>query len=575
MMVCRTTWILVLAISGLLRPAVAAEPPPLCIAYFVPSDREPLPGYQERLDRVMTEVQRFYREGMASAGHGPLTFRLEHNDQKQLRVYLVRGQHPVQTYGRNASDAVRREVKTALAKAGVSIDRQTLVIFQVLLRWDGNRAIEVGPYCGGGNHLAGTAWVYDDERLDPRRLASKAPGGYYGHPCSIGEFNSHYIGGVAHELGHAFGLPHDCQCAADRKRGTSLMGAGNHTYGNELRGEGAGTFLTPVSAMPLASVRAFAGDRENAQRPPKARLRDLQAKFEDGKIILTGAVAAEPPAYGIVAYNDPAQPPGDYDAVGWTCKVDSSGAFRLEIGELRAGAHQLRLHVCHSSGAGSTFSFDYQVDKQGRPNIDVFRYSLPLGEAVAAYAAGDKQRAMALARDLEQRFRDVAEPRAKAAHLQALLEPIALQPPAKVPAAVKSVSLSQLEFKAATVGWGRPLRDQVLVEQSGQCFLQVGARFFDSGLYAHAPAKYEFDLGGKWQRLRASFGLQDGHAGSVVFVVRGDGRELFRSQLVRDHRLRELSVDAAGLDRLELLVEDGGDGTSGDWGLWLAPRLER
>jgi len=575
MMVCRTTLLLVLASSGMLRPTVAAEAPPLCIAYFVPSDREPLPAYPERLDRVMTEVQRFYREGMASAGHGPMTFRLERNDQKQLRVCLVRGKHPMQTYGRDASDAVRREVKTALAKEGVDIDRHTLVIFQVLLRWDGNRAIEVGPYCGGGNHLSGTAWVYDDERLDPRRLASKAPGGYYGHPCSIGEFNSHYIGGVAHELGHAFGLPHDHESAADRKRGASLMGAGNHTYGNQLRGEGAGTFLTPASAMPLASVRAFAGDRENAQRRPNAKLRDLQAKYEDGKIILTGALAAESPAYGIVAYNDPAQPPGDYDAIGWTSKVDPSGDFRLEIGELRPGAYQLRLHVCHTSGAGSTFPFDYQVDGQGRPNIDVFRYSLPLAEAVEAYAAGDKQRAVALARDLEQRFRDAEEPRAKAAHLRALLEPVAPQAPAKVPATVKSVSLSQLEFKTATVGWGRPLRDQVLVEHPGQCFLQVGARFFASGLYAHAPSRYEFDLGGKWQRLSAGYGLQDGHAGSAVFVVRGDGRELFRSPLVRDHRLRELSVNAAGVARLELLVEDGGDGTSGDWGVWLAPRLER
>ena len=84
--------------------------------------------------------------------------------------------------------------------------------------------------------------MYDDQRLDPRLLSSKAPGGYYGGPCSLGEFNSHYIGGLAHELGHAFGLPHDCQREAERaKRGLSLMGGGNHTYGQEQRGEGPGT----------------------------------------------------------------------------------------------------------------------------------------------------------------------------------------------------------------------------------------------------------------------------------------------------------------------------------------------
>ena len=105
-----------------------------------------------------------------------------------------------------------------------------------------NRAIEVGPYVGGGNRLAGTAWVYDDERLDPQLLASQADGGYTGRPCSLGEFNSHYIGGVAHELGHAFGLPHDCQKESDLARGLSLMGGGNHTYGQEQRGEAPARF---------------------------------------------------------------------------------------------------------------------------------------------------------------------------------------------------------------------------------------------------------------------------------------------------------------------------------------------
>ena len=64
----------------------AAEPPPVRIAYFVPSDRQPIDGYVERLDRVMTEVQRFYREGMQAAGYGPKTFRLDRDSRARLRV---------------------------------------------------------------------------------------------------------------------------------------------------------------------------------------------------------------------------------------------------------------------------------------------------------------------------------------------------------------------------------------------------------------------------------------------------------------------------------------------------------
>ena len=128
-----------LAIALLFGAAAANEPPPIRIAYFVPSDRQPIDGYVERLDRVMTEVQRFYREGMEAAGYGPKTFRLDRDQHGRLRVDLVRGQHPMRTYGRNASDKVRDEVKAALAQQGIDVDRQTLVIFQVLLRLGGEQ----------------------------------------------------------------------------------------------------------------------------------------------------------------------------------------------------------------------------------------------------------------------------------------------------------------------------------------------------------------------------------------------------------------------------------------------------
>jgi hypothetical protein len=242
----------------------------------------------ERIDRVMTEVQRFYREGMAAAGYGPMTFELERDAQGRLCVYEVQGRKPTEAYGRNDADAVRAEVKAALKARGVDIDRDVVVIFEVLLTWDGGRATEVGPYVGGGDGRTGTAWVFDDEKLDAARLGSKEPGGYYGRPCSVGEFNSHYVGGVAHELGHAFGLPHDCESAADRPRGHSLMGGGNHTYGQEKRGEGPGSFLSAVSAMLLRCSRPFAGEVPDAGAPATSQLDGLDAQFADGKLALTG-----------------------------------------------------------------------------------------------------------------------------------------------------------------------------------------------------------------------------------------------------------------------------------------------
>jgi len=96
-----------------------------------------------------------------------------------------------------------------------------------------------------------------------------------------------------------------------------------------------------------------------------------------------------------------------------------------------------------------------------------------------------------------------------------------------------------------------------------------------SGFYAHAPSSYVFNLGNHWKTFKSSYGLQDGHEGSVVFVVRGDDKELFRSTLISDRRLRQLEVDVTGVQRLELIVEDGGNGIGHDWGVWIEPVLER
>ena len=99
------------AIALLFGTTAANEPPPIHIVCFVPSDRQPIDGYVERLDRVMTEVQQFYRKGMEAAGYGPKTFQLDRDPHGRLRIDLVRGRHPMRAYGREASDKVRDEVK--------------------------------------------------------------------------------------------------------------------------------------------------------------------------------------------------------------------------------------------------------------------------------------------------------------------------------------------------------------------------------------------------------------------------------------------------------------------------------
>lgn len=564
--------LLALSMTGIAGYAAElVKPPVIRVAYFAPSDREPIPGYVERIDRVLIEIQRFYREGMSAAGYGPMTYELERDKQNRLIVHLVRGPKPMLEYGRNSAGVVAGVVKDSLRAEGLDPKNEMVVIFANLLDWQGNKAVEVGPYCGGGDNHAGTAWVYDDKLLDPRMLNSKEPGGYYGRPCSVGEFNSHYIGGAAHEMGHAFGLPHVCQTKVEKKaHGLALMGGGNHSYGNELRGEGKGSFLSDNSALILSRNRYFAGDLPAALEKATCEFAELGARFDKGSLVISGRLAANPQAVGVAIYDDLASINDDYDAIGYFTKVDKDGRFRVEISELRRGRSEMRFRTVHQNGRVSTISLGYEVGDKDVPDTSAFNNYLLLADAAAAFAAKDSGKLNGI---LARADLTGSESQRKIAHLVNLLKQEPLRSLPEIPDSERTVLLSRVKLLSEKVGWGQPLRNYV--SDKACPWLQVGGQFYESGFYAHAPARHEIELNRRWKRLRSEFGRQEGHGGSVVFVVSGDGRELFRSEVIKDSKVHKLDVDVSAVSKLELTVEDGGDGTNSDWGIWLAPRLER
>lgn len=62
--------------------------------------------------------------------------------------------------------------------------------------------------------------------------------------------------------------------------------------------------------------------------------------------------------------------------------------------------------------------------------------------------------------------------------------------------------------------------------------------------------------------------------GSVVFSITGDSRQLYKSPLIRQGDTPiKVQVNLAGVRLLEMVVEDGGDGASGDHALWIDPQI--
>jgi hypothetical protein len=556
----------------------------LHIVYWTPADRAPAADYRARLQRMLEHIQAFYAGEMERLGFGRRSIRLAYDDEGKMRIHLVKGKQPYSTYNVQSGHVIRGECLPTLKQAGVDPEDETVVIFCNMADWDPEKRTlrHRSPYYAGGSSRAGTAWQLDSPILDTLHLEKKVPrlhDGQYGH-ISIGKHNSIFIGGIAHELGHALGLPHAKERADERKRfGTALMGSGNRSYGDELRNEGKGSFLTLAHGLRLASHPQFSGSIKELKTPAKVKLLE-PALVPDGKgFIFSGTIKSTIPVYTVVAYMDP-EGGGDYDATTASAIPDADGRFVLHCPAHAPGkAAQLRIVACLVNGAASAnarawspFVFPYTVGRDGTPDITALSRRLSLAPLIEAVNRRDR---VAVKRGLVflQKHGVDETTKAVARRLLQTLNPEAHAiRPHEVSVETKTAALADLAFDDASVGWLKPVRGRV--PDPGALFESAG-RLFTSGIYAHAPARHVFTLGGRWKTFSGQAGMYDTREGSVVFVIKGDGRELYRSRQTRAGQLCSYRVAVEGVKELELSVENGGDGNDSDWGLWLGPELSR
>ena len=571
--------VLVMVLGGCVSPAFSGEPqgvPPLKVVYFTPSDRSPAPDRQERLGRVMKNIQDFYRKGMEANGHGSKTFALEWETPEKLRLYDVKGRRKLTDYPKGTEWVVYDEVREVLKQKGIDIQSEYVLILGVWVDWNRGVAKEYGPYSGGGNIFSGFAFACEDKLIDADLLSSQEPGGYHylihGGQCSLGMYNTLYIGGIAHELGHAFGVPHDCQRDAETEsHGISLMANGNHYYGKASRGEGRDAFLSAATAMRLSVSRAF--DPDYAKYPHETipwMIQDFDASFRDRKLNLTGKSVSDPVPQGIIVYNDNENAGGDYDAKTWVTIPAETGDFRFEIDELERVPYEMRLVAVFPGGVTDEISLHYS-NTSGTPTVESIDMALARNEINAGLDLQDWDKVAGILESQIKKFPNNTILARKLKHLETVKNPPTAFEPDKVSSDENKVDLTYAKALEARVGWYEPSRG--ILRECG--FLEVGGTFHESGIYAHPNSLHAFSLGKKWKEFSFEYGIQDGKPGTVVFVVRADGKAIFRSGTVKKGETHTKKLDVSNVDKLELITEDAGDGWANDWGLWLNPQLSR
>ncbi len=536
------------------------------VVYLNPADREPMPGYEKRVDGAMTMIQEWYGREMKRNGFGPMTFPLERDEDGKLVVHLINGTLTYD-YGKEVSnDLVRKQVRGPMLEKGIDTSQEHLVIVQnanYFEEVDGETKIRCwAPYNGGGSYRKGAAFVTDSDHIEASRIP---PTG---------------LGGIAHELGHAFGLPHNKETEAEHEtHGVALMGNGNYCFMADTAGEDKSAYLTRAHAIALSSHPLFKGNARDIDVKADCRFLDVEFAQGDGECIVTGRIEATPRAYALLAYHDDMTIGMDYEATSWVADFDEDGVFEVHVGELKPGPFELRLNCRMVNGDSYTLGYEFEIG----PSLDIpiaqlERRTLYELHAKPAIEVRDPK-ALLAAIDKLAGLNDINYRRARAYYqlmTRTKPEPVELGALAD---SVRQVPLSSVKWESAEVGWSEVTRDAVPVEDEegnrNDWPLESGAQFHETGLYAHAVSSYVYNLDGNWKRFTSGCGLQNINKGSVVFVVKCDGEERFRSKLVEDWVEGRVDVDLTGVEQIELIVEDGGNGRWADCGLWFSPILTR
>jgi len=350
----------------------------LHVAYFCPADRTPAPNYQERLGRVLDDISRFYAEQVRQYGLPCDGIPLDKDSNGRLVIHMVKGTRPAAEYSEaKSAGEIHKDVEKVMEADGVGLGTNDVVVFTRLGNYDGTNTSHNSPYCGMGDCHSGFCWQFDSDILDPQLLQNTnqwVNDRQYGH-INLGRYQSIFVGGTAHELGHLFGLPHNAEMPGELKtRGHALMGDGNRHFREEMRNDGKGSFITLAHVLRLISNPLFSHVDKGLAEEWHGSVTHCDFDVSTvGMVKIAGQYKSNQPIYGVVAYVDP-DGGGDYDAVSYAGTLGADNSFTFDLKPLPKSKKpgQIRIVLLCASGqhlsAGdeSQFSERYTVGDDGQ-----------------------------------------------------------------------------------------------------------------------------------------------------------------------------------------------------------------
>lgn len=138
----------------------------------------------------------------------------------------------------------------------------------------------------------------------------------------------------------------------------------------------------------------------------------------------------------------------------------------------------------------------------------------------------------------------------------------------------QTVWVDELDLSTITQGYGIPSKNKSIDGKT----LTIAGKTFDRGFGTHAESLLTILLNGKANEFKANVGIDDevkGQESAAEFIVYGDGQKLWYSGVMRPNdEAKYCSVSLTGVNKLELVVTDGGNGNYYDHVDWANARIE-
>lgn len=339
------------------------------IVYFYGNDSEPQPGLDARLTRILDEVSKFYGEEFKKHGIDIDGVPFEKISGKYI-FNMVKGDSSSISYNINSGPLIINEIRhKTVGRIDLSKD-YVLTINNLWYKKKDGTYVFHSPYFGIGSSINGICMVADCELLDPQLLRDKSQIMRFSEmtvalkECPISEFNSWYIGGIAHEMAHIFGLPHDYGNKLELEASTiSLMGQyGSRHFRDYLWGGEKSAVFSSASIIQLISHPVFTHSNKQKDRKPLFSISGTEFSNTKSEITIKGNFRTDTAPYAVVALSHPVVLNEYFNQSSFDL-ITNNDSFSISLGQLSPGDYRLLLVFLFPNGMTFRYNKTISIDQ--------------------------------------------------------------------------------------------------------------------------------------------------------------------------------------------------------------------